>query len=95
MNTLISTITQDRLDAIAADLDRAARELAHSTTDTAEDFGVAYVRAVAETCGAIAADQCAAGEAWAPEAILDGDRDAITEAADPAAATRTLLELLR
>lgn len=83
MNT---TITADAITAIAADLIPAARELAHSDmpdgSRSAEDFAVGYVRAVAETCGATASVQCAAGEAWEPESILDGDHDAITEAAE-------------
>ena len=48
----------------------------------AADFAVAYVRAIAETCGALAANQCASGEEWAPAEWLDGDSDAVTEAAE-------------
>lgn len=84
--TMNTTITADRLTSIAADLIPAARELAHSDmpdgSRSAEDFAVAYVRAVAETCGATASVQCAAGEAWEPESILDGDAEAIREAAE-------------
>lgn len=81
-----TTITTARLTSIAADLIPAARELAHSDmpdgSRSAEDFAAGYVRAVAETCGAMASVQCASGEAWAPSSILDGDADAIREAAE-------------
>lgn len=77
------TITQTQLDTIAADLDPAARELAHShSPETAEAFAVQYVRAVAEVCGATASAQCAEGEEWEPEGILPADWDAIREAAE-------------
>ncbi len=81
-----STITAETLAAIAPSLDAAARELAHSNmpdgSHEASDFAVAYVLAIAETCGALAADQCASGEEWAPAEWLDGDSDAVTEAAE-------------
>jgi len=81
-----STITAETLATIAPRLDRAARELAHSNlpdgSHVPADFAVAYVRAIAETCGALAADQCADGEEWAPAEWLDGDSDAVTEAAE-------------
>jgi hypothetical protein len=81
-----STITAAALATLAPSLDAAARELAHSNmpdgSHEAADFAVAYVRAIAETCGALAADQCASGEEWAPAEWLDGDSDAVTEAAE-------------
>lgn len=77
------TITQTQLDTIAADLDPAARELAHSRApETAEAFATEYVRAVAEVCGAVSSAQCAEGEEWDPEGILSADWDAIREAAE-------------
>jgi hypothetical protein len=83
---MTSTITAETLAAIAPSLDSAARELAHSNmpdgSHEAADFAVAYVRAIAETCGALAANQCASGEEWAPAEWLDGDSDAVTEAAE-------------
>lgn len=85
-DTMNSTVTAETLAAIAPSLDAAARELAHSNmpdgSHEASDFAVGYVRAVAETCGALASVQCAAGEAWEPESILDGDAEAIREAAE-------------
>lgn len=84
--TMNSTITAAALATLAPSLDAAARELAHSNmpdgSHEAADFAVAYVRAIAETCGALAADQCASGEEWAPAEWLDGDSDAVTEAAE-------------
>jgi hypothetical protein len=81
-----STITAAALATLAPSLDAAARELAHGDmpdgSHEAADFAVAYVRAIAETCGALAADQCASGEEWAPAEWLDGDSDAVTEAAE-------------
>ncbi len=82
----MTTFTAETLAAIAPSLDAAARELAHSNmpdgSHSAENFAVAYVRAIAETCGALAANQCADGEDWAPAEWLDGDSDAVTEAAE-------------
>lgn len=76
-------MTQTELDTIAPKMDTAARELAHSNGyDTPDAFARGYVLAVAETCGALAADQCADGEAWAPADWLGGDIDAVTEACD-------------
>lgn len=81
-----STIAAATLATLAPSLDAAARELAHSNmpdgSHDAADFAVAYVRAIAETCGALAADQCADGEEWAPAEWLDGDSDAVTDAAE-------------
>ncbi len=74
-------MTTTEIDTIAPQMDRAARELAHVTgADTPEAFARAYVIAVAETCGAAAADQCADGEEWEPAGWLDGDRDAVLDA---------------
>jgi hypothetical protein len=83
---MTTTLTAAALAAIAPSLDAAARELAHSNlpdgSHAPADFAVAYVRAIAETCGALAADQCASDEEWAPAEWLDGDSDAVTEAAE-------------
>lgn len=104
---MTSTITADTLTTLAADLIPAARELAHSAAGerpawvSAATWRRAVVRAVAETCGASASVQCAAGEEWEPASILDADHDAITEAAElmgvtlDAAAWRELGRLYR
>ena len=76
-------MTQTELDTIAPTMDTAARELAHSNGhDTPDAFARGYVLAVAECCGALAADQCADGEEWAPADWLGGDIDAVVEACD-------------
>lgn len=76
-------MTQTELDTIAPKMDRAARELAHSIGyDTPDAFVRGYVLAVAETCGALAADQCAEGEEWAPADWLTGDLEALVDACD-------------
>jgi hypothetical protein len=76
-------MTQTELDTIAPQMDRAARELAHSNGhDTPDAFARAYVLAVAECCGALAADQCADGEEWEPAGWLTGDWEALEEACD-------------
>jgi hypothetical protein len=78
-----TSITQTQLDTIAADLDPAARELAHSHgPETAEAFAVQYVRAVAEVCGALASRECPYGEGWAPVDFLEGCTAAIRDAAE-------------
>ena len=80
-----STITQTELDTIAADLDRAARERAHGMSPSSDGptaFACDYVRAMAETCGALAADQCATGEEWDPADWLSEDSRAVTQAAE-------------
>ena len=78
------TITTAQLDTIAPSLWQPAREAAHSDVAPcdAPTFAAAYVRAVARLCGGIAADQCAAGEAWAPVDWLPADHGAVTEAAE-------------
>ena len=74
-------MTQTELDTIAPKMDTAARELAHSNGyDTPDAFAREYVLAVAECCGALAADQCADGETWEPTGWLTGDRDAVLDA---------------
>ena len=74
-------MTQIELDTIAPKMDTAARELAHSNGyDTPDAFARGYVLAVAETCGALAADQCADDEEWAPAEWLTGDHEAVTDA---------------
>lgn len=76
-------MTQTELDLIAPQMDRAARELAHATCyDTPGAFARGYVLAVAECCGALAADQCADDETWAPADWLTGDLDALVDACD-------------
>lgn len=76
-------MTQTELDMIAPKMDTAARELAHSIGhDTPDAFARGYVLAVAETCGALAADQCADGEEWAPADWLAGDSLAVADAGD-------------
>jgi hypothetical protein len=76
-------MTQTELDTIAPKMDRAARELAHSNGyDTPDAFACGYVLAVAECCGALAADQCADDEAWAPADWLIGDWEAVADACD-------------
>lgn len=76
-------MTQTELDTIALKMDRAARELAHSNGyDTPDAFARGYVLAVAECCGALAADQCADGEEWAPADWLTGDWEAVADACD-------------
>jgi len=77
-----STITQAQLDAVAPSLDRNARERAHGMSDTPEGFACDYVRAMAETCGALAADQCATGEEWDPADWLTEDSKAVEAAAE-------------
>ena len=84
-----ANITTARLATIASDLDRAARELAHSnlpdghgqTDRDAEAFALLYVQAMAETCGALAADQCPTGEGWDPSDWLPADAAAVRDAA--------------
>jgi len=74
-------MTQTEIDTIAPQMYAPARELAHSDGyDTPDAFARGYVIAVAECCGALAADQCADGEAWAPVEWLTGDRDAVLDA---------------
>jgi len=74
-------MTTTEIDTIAPQMDRAARELAHSDgDDTPEAFARGHVLAVAECCGALAADQCADGEEWEPAGWLEGDRDAVLDA---------------
>ena len=76
-------MTQTELDTIAAKMDTAARELAHSNGyDTPDAFARGYVLAVAECCGALAADQCADDEEWAPADWLTGDIEALVDACD-------------
>ena len=76
-------MTQTELDTIAPKMDTAARELAHSNGyDTPDEFARGYVLAVAETCGAAAADQCADGEEWDPADWLAGDWEAFADACD-------------
>ena len=76
-------MTQAELDMIAPNMDTAARELAHSIGyDTPDAFARGYVLAVAECCGALAADQCAEGEEWAPADWLTGDWEALIDACD-------------
>ena len=76
-------MTQTELDTIAPKMDTAARELAHSIGyDTPDAFARGYVLAVAECCGALAADQCADDEEWAPADWLTGDIEALVEACD-------------
>lgn len=76
-------MTQTELDTIAPKMDTAARELAHANGyDTPDAFARGYVLAVAETCGALAADQCADGEEWAPADWLTGDLGALVDACD-------------
>lgn len=79
-----ATITQTRLDAVAAQLDRTAREAAHSemvSDSTAADFAVAYLRALPRSLFAQSAEQCAPGETFAPADMLPGDADYIREQA--------------
>ena len=78
-------MTQTELDTIAPKMDTAARELAHSNAHAVGDgapdaFARGYVLAVAECCGALAADQCADDEEWAPAEWLTGDSDAVLDA---------------
>ena len=76
-------MTQTELDTIAPTMDTAARELAHSNGhDTPDAFARGYVLAVAECCGALAADQGADDEEWAPADWLTGDLEALVEACD-------------
>lgn len=76
-------MTQTELDTIAPKMDTAARELAHSIGyDTPDAFARGYVLAVAECCGALAADQCADGEEWAPADWLTGDLETLVDACD-------------
>ena len=76
-------MTQTDLDTIAPKMDTAARELAHSNGhDTPDAFARGYVLAVAECCGALAADQCADDEEWAPADWLTGDLEALVDACD-------------
>lgn len=80
-------MTQTELDTIALKMDAAARELAHSNAHASGDgapdaFARGYVLAVAECCGALAADQCADGEEWAPADWLTGDWEAVADACD-------------
>ena len=80
-------MTQTELDTIAPQMDTAARELAHSNAHASGDgapdaFARGYVLAVAECCGALAADQCADDEEWAPAEWLTGDLEALVEACD-------------
>lgn len=78
---MTSTMTQDRLDAIAPQLWTEAREAAHAAgCDTAEEYAFEYVRATARLCGEQAAEQCAPGETWNPTGWLPGDELAVTEA---------------
>lgn len=77
------TMTQTELDTIAPQMDTAARELAHANGyDTPDAFARGYVLAVAETCGALAADQCADGMEWDPADWLAGDSMAVADAGD-------------
>ena len=74
-------MTQTELDTIAPQMDASARELAHSNGyDTPDAFARGYVLAVAECCGALAADQCADDEEWAPAEWLTGDHEAVLDA---------------
>lgn len=75
--------TADRLDAVAADLDATAREAAHAAAApcTTEEYVSAYFEALARALGAASAEQRAPGEAREPAAWLEGDREAIYEAA--------------
>lgn len=82
-------ITAAAIETLAPQMDRNARELAHSnmpdghgqTDRDAEAFALLYVQATAETCGALAADQCPAGESWAPSDWLPADAAAVRDAA--------------
>jgi hypothetical protein len=76
---------QTELDTIAPKMFFAARELAHSNAHASGDgapdaFARGYVLAVAECCGALAADQCADDEEWSPAEWLTGDSDAVLDA---------------
>ncbi len=75
--------TAAEIDAIAGSLWDPARELAHGEVAPCDGptFAEAYVRAVAECCGALAAKQVPAGEQWAPEDWLPADIGAVKEAA--------------
>jgi hypothetical protein len=76
-------MTQTELDTIAPKMDTAARELAHANGyDTPGTFARGYILAVAECCGALAADQCADDEAWEPADWFTGDWEAIVDACD-------------
>ena len=80
-------MTQTELDTIAPKMDTAARELAHSNAHASGDgapdaFARGYVLAVAECCGALAADQCADDEAWEPADWLTGDWEAVADACE-------------
>jgi hypothetical protein len=80
-------MTQTELDTIAPKMYAPARELAHSNAHASGDgapdaFARGYVLAVAECCGALAADQCADDEAWEPADWLTGDWEAIVDACD-------------
>lgn len=71
-----------RLDSVAADLNPTAREAAHIVAPcTTEQYVAAYLHSLAITLGEASAAQCAPGETWAPAAWLEGDREAIYEAA--------------
>lgn len=81
-------ITAATIETLAPQMDRNARELAHSnmpdghgqTDRDAEAFAVLYVQAMAETCGALAADQVSTGT-WDPSDWLPADLEAVREAA--------------
>lgn len=80
-------MNQETLNNLGPRMDLAAARLVRADGNDAPDtFGRAYVLAVAETCGAEAADQCADGETWAPAGWLRGDETAVTTA-------RNLLEV--
>ena len=76
--------TAAEIDAIAGSLWDPARELAHSEVAPCDGptFAEAYVKAVAECCGALAAKQVPAGEEWKPEEWLSADLAAVREAAE-------------
>lgn len=79
MNTAITTTA---IEALAPQMDRNARELAHSEVAPCDGpaFALAYVQATAETCGALAADHVSSGT-WDPSDWLPADHDAVREAA--------------
>lgn len=66
---------------------RAAREMAHGSADSDESYPREHVLCVAERLGAASASQCAEGEEWEPADWLQGDADAIREAAADARVT--------
>lgn len=77
-------ISVSELDAIAGGFDASARELAHSNAAPCDvrTYAVAYVRALAEVCGARASAECSVGESWDPSEWLREDWSAVVEAAE-------------